>query len=104
MNDSFTEIKRFLEFNGLHYSEIFKTRVIASKNGKVIYDDETECSIVYDERYEQFTLNIMWATTDAVWRNLGLHGKYNTNFQDFKQENGDLLVCAEQFQIQVKKL
>lgn len=104
MTDKIIAIAKFLENNDLHYSRIFKTRVIAQKHGRVIYDDETECTIVEDTRYMQIVLNILWNAVDAVWRNLGLHGTYNTNFQNFKLQDEDLLVTAEQYKIIIKKL
>lgn len=49
--------------------------------------------ISYDIRYEQMNISILWEddNTQKNYKTLGLHGVYNTNFQNFVYENGDLI-------------
>mgnify|MGYP004568775019 CR=1 FL=1 len=104
MIDNGTAIYDFLCMNDLRYSQMFTTNVIAKKNSKTIYDQETECQIAENHQYSQIEIRILWNTTDEVWRNLGLHGVYNTNFQEFTLQGETLVVHAKQITIQIKSL
>ena len=44
-------------------------------------------------KYEQMDVSIIWEedNTQKDHKTLGLHGVYNTNFQNFIYENGDLI-------------
>jgi len=48
---------------------------------------------VYDDpKYRQITVLVMWEedSSQPDYESLGLHGMYNTNFQDFKYSRGCL--------------
>ena len=48
--------------------------------------------VYYDAGYRQITVSVMWEedSYQPDYKSLGLHGMYNTNFQDFKYSRGCL--------------
>lgn len=67
--------------------------VIVFSNNNVYKYSNISVYISYNIRYEQMDISILWEDdyTQINYKTLGLHGVYNTNFQNFVYENGDLI-------------
>lgn len=57
--------------------------VIATVNNKKVYEDYADCMFSYNAQHSQNEINIDWSFNDSVMNSLGLHAKYNSNFQTF---------------------
>lgn len=104
MLDSIISVKKFEEIIGYKKEGApIKLHIEAVVNGKMIYQETTNCYISYDSGYEQYTVSIGWDIPDEVMLNLGLHGSYNTNFQTMTVENNSLIIKDSCYQISLCK-
>jgi len=52
--------------------------------------------------YGQYTIEIMWENDKKQYQTYherGLHGQYNTNFQEMKYKDGVLIIIADEYEI-----
>lgn len=59
---------------------------------KKLLEKIVECVFSENSGYHQLELGIEWEMDTTFLRNNGIYQSYNTNFQNFKCENGCLLV------------
>lgn len=74
--------------------ESFSDRVdilVQNLNQQYLYSD-VNVSISYNIGYMQMDVDIVWEddTKQRDYSTLGLHGRYNSNFQEFSCSNGTL--------------
>ena len=65
---------------------------VTTPNGTLLY--ENICiHIYYEHRYSQYLISVLWEEGSSApdYEIMGLHGKYNTNFNFFKFTNGCLI-------------
>ena len=83
--NSMHEIHRFMEECG-HVSDTFymKLDVVVSGDKKYLYENVT-VNISHEFGYGQYKVAIMWEEdkSQVPYKQLGLHGYYGTNFQEF---------------------
>lgn len=104
MFDSIVAIKDFKQIvNYKKESTCIILNVEAVVNGVIVYQGNTDCYISYDAGYEQYKVNIDWNISDEVMSNLGLHGSYNTKFQEMKTENNSLIIVGDNYCIKLSK-
>lgn len=104
MFDSIVAIKDFKQIvNYKKESTCIVLNVEAVVNGVIVYQGNTDCYISYDAGYEQYEVNIDWNISDEVMSNLGLHGSYNTKFQEMKTENNSLIIVGDNYCIKLSK-
>lgn len=104
MIDYINEIKVFESYVGYKKEgTIIQLQVKATLDGKIIYDDVTECCFSYEVGYMQQVVEIDWNVNNDVMAGLGLHSRYNTNFQKFKFDNQRLIIRAGDVVITMEK-
>lgn len=77
--------------------------VEATVSEKLVYQNDTPCRFYYQPEYEQMVVDIDWNLSDEVMVNLGLHSKYNTNFQEMISNDNELVVIDKIATIHLKK-
>lgn len=75
-------------------SDFFSGRVdvlVQNSNQQYLYSDIC-VRVSYNFSYSQMDVDIIWEddTNQSDYSTLGLHGKYNSNFQEFSHSNGIL--------------
>ena len=74
--------------------EFFSDRVdvlVQNSNQQYLYSD-VYVRVTYNIAYMQMDVDIVWEddTNQCDYSTLGLHGRYNSNFQEFSCSNGTL--------------
>lgn len=66
--------------------------VSVANNKMVYFYKNIYVKIYYDTSYAQMCVEVIWEddTSQPEYKTLGLHGIYNTNFQEFTYSNGIL--------------
>ena len=104
MFDSIVSIKDFKQIvNYKKESTCIVLNVEAIVNGGIVYHENTGCYISYNAGYGQYEVNVNWDISDEVMSNLGLHGSYNTKFQEMKTENNSLIIVGDNYYIKLSK-
>lgn len=64
---------------------------VENKHNKYVYNN-ISVHIAYNIGYMQMDVDVFWEEGDEQipYKELNLHGKYNTTYQNFKYENGIL--------------
>lgn len=96
-------IKNFMSYCKVTDGLGIKTSVKVYDNAKLIHKGYADVYCSYDVGYAQYRVTIIWSFDDAVMRKMGLHGSYNTNFQDFIYSNGLLTIMANNIEINISK-
>ena len=67
--------------------------VLVFCNNNVYKYSNISVFVSYNIPYMQMDVSVIWEDDDTQidYKTLGLHGVYNTNFQNFVYENGDLI-------------
>lgn len=88
-DSSFNAVKDFIGERERYYGKVDAT--VITTEGVYIYND-IEIQIHYDIPYMQMKLDILWEedTSQPFYKSLGLHGTYNTNYQNFIFFNNSL--------------
>ncbi len=84
-------------------STIVDLYVEATVVGKMVYQEHTPCRFYYEAGYMQQVVEIDWCITDTVMNNIGLHSRYNTNFQDFEFDGNMLTIKSDEFSIYIRR-
>lgn len=65
---------------------------VSTPNGQVIIYRDVHLAVSYNYGYMQMDVDVMWEEDklQKPYQSLGLHGKYNTNFQEFTFNGGYL--------------
>lgn len=87
---SFRAVKEALNDTERYYG---KKDVIVSVNDKVFPYNNVLVSINYNIGYMQMDVQVIWEDDkeQISYKELNLHGIYNTNFQDFTFQNHSLI-------------
>ena len=87
--DSMNAIKKAIGDDGLFAGKI--NAIVEHGNDTYQYSN-IYLKILYNVSYMQMDVDIVWEddTTQVDYKTLGLHGSYNTNFQEFSFSNGFL--------------
>lgn len=75
----------------------------AYSGSTLLYQDGAQIYCNYDYGYMQYSVSIYWKLNDDSMHELGLHGKYNTNFQDFSFSNDMLIIISGDIKICLTK-
>ncbi len=85
-------IKDFMEYCKVTDGNSLEVIIAVSKKNTTIYQGTANVYFMYDVGYMQYRITIDWSFDDSKMHGLGLHGSYNTNFQDFSYANGLLTI------------
>ncbi len=86
---SFTDVKKAIgggdSFSG-------KRNVIVSMGEITFLYKDVFVSVTYNIAYMQMDIDVVWEddSSQTDYHTLGLHGRYNSSFQDFRYEDGYL--------------
>ncbi len=94
MIEKINAIQEFEELIHYTYKEgtFIDLYVEACVNNRLVYKKLTPCRFSYVTCYEQYDVYIDWDIDNDVMQSLGLHGSYNTNYQDMKCTNETLVI------------
>ena len=88
------KIKSLMALREAIGGELYVDHIDATvKHGNALYTySNIFFKVNYDVRYKQLTVSIVWEddASQPDYQKLGLHGTYNTNYQEFIYENGTL--------------
>ena len=93
MNDSIVIIKQFEELISYKKEGTFIDLFVEALTAQgFVYQNNTSCRFFYEVGYRQQVVEIDWNVSDTVMHSLGLHSKYNTNYQSFEVEKKTLII------------
>lgn len=90
--DSLRNVRHFLESIGeIPECPLRKVNVLVQSNQQFCYHN-INLSITYKYEYRDYQVELFWEddNTQPKYQDLGLHGKYSSNFQFFIFSNGVL--------------
>ncbi len=96
-------IKEFMSYSKVTDAIKIEASVEVYDDGNLIHKGNADVYCSYEVSYMQYSVTIIWSFDDAVMRKMGLHGSYNTNYQDFVYSNGLLTVIADNIEIIISK-
>ena len=99
--DSIIAIKEFENDNNIVNKEgqFFVAHVTAFINNACVFCGNIDCMLSYDFGYEQYSITIDWLLGEKSIKEKGLHGAYNTNFQDFIYDGNELKIIDKNTEI-----
>lgn len=102
-HESINVIKDFMSYCKVTDGIEIKAEVEIYYDTKLIHQGSANVYCSYDVGYMQYRVTIIWAFDDNVMRKMGLHGSYNTNYQEFMYSNGLLTIIADNIKINISK-
>ncbi len=83
--------------------ERLKQRLRFYDDTELIHQGLANVYCSYDVGYMQYRVTIIWAFDDNVMRKMGLHGSYNTNYQEFMYSAGLLTIISDNIEINISR-
>ena len=102
-HESINAIKDFMSYCKVTDGIEIKAEVEIYYDTKLIHQGSANVYCSYDVGYMQYRVTIIWAFDDNVMRKMGLHGSYNTNYQEIMYSNGLLTIIADNIKINISK-
>ncbi|MBR7008378.1 MAG: hypothetical protein IKH90_07100 [Ruminococcus sp.] len=102
-NISISAIKDFMSYCKAKEGIEIKAEVEVYDDTELIHQGSADVYCSYDVGYMQYRVTIIWCFDDAVMKKMGLHGSYNTNFQEFTYTSGVLTIIDNNIKINISK-
>ena len=102
-HESINAIKDFMSYCKVTDGIEIKAEVEVYDDTELIHQGLANVYCSYDVGYMQYRVTIIWAFDDNVMRKMGLHGSYNTNYQEFMYSAGLLTIISDNIEINISK-